>query len=104
MAASITTRSYDIARTGANDAESVLSATAVRTRGIAERELGAEFVPAVMRPLFPRLSPCATSPRGGAPAPRAPIRSPRSARPNRWTRAASAAADSAPHHHAPTGE
>ena len=34
MATSITTRSYDTARTGANDAESVLSATAVRTRGI----------------------------------------------------------------------
>jgi outer membrane protein assembly factor BamB len=36
MAASITTRSYDTARTGANDAELVLSATAVRTRGIAK--------------------------------------------------------------------
>lgn len=34
MATSITTRSYDNARTGANDAESALSATAVRTRGI----------------------------------------------------------------------
>src|SRR5215472_1768358 len=34
MAPSITTRSYDSARTGANDGESVLSATAVRTRGI----------------------------------------------------------------------
>jgi outer membrane protein assembly factor BamB len=34
MATSITTRSYDSARTGANDAESALSATAVRTRGI----------------------------------------------------------------------
>lgn len=34
MATSITTRSYDSARTGANDAETVLSATAVRTRGV----------------------------------------------------------------------
>ena len=34
MATSITTRGYDTARTGANDAETVLSATAVRTRGI----------------------------------------------------------------------
>ena len=34
MAPSITTRSYDLARSGANDAETVLSATAVRTRGV----------------------------------------------------------------------
>jgi outer membrane protein assembly factor BamB len=36
MALSITTRSYDLARTGANDHETVLSASAVGTRGIAK--------------------------------------------------------------------
>jgi hypothetical protein len=36
MAASVTTRSYDQARTGANNAETVLTATAVRTKGIAK--------------------------------------------------------------------
>lgn len=36
MATSITTRSYDTARTGATDSETVLSATAVRARGIAK--------------------------------------------------------------------
>ena len=36
MTTSITTRSYDTARTGAIDTEAVLSATAVRTRGIAK--------------------------------------------------------------------
>jgi outer membrane protein assembly factor BamB len=36
MAPSITTRSYDLARTGATDHEVVLSASAVRTRGIAK--------------------------------------------------------------------
>src|SRR5271165_2846057 len=36
MPSSITTRSYDSARTGANDQETILSATAVRTRGIAK--------------------------------------------------------------------
>jgi PQQ enzyme repeat len=36
MAPSITTRGYDLARTGATDHEAVLSATAVRTRGIAK--------------------------------------------------------------------
>ena len=35
MPPSVTTRSYDLARTGANDDETQLSATAVRTRGIA---------------------------------------------------------------------
>lgn len=34
MAGSVTTRSYDLARTGANNAETVLTATAVRTKGI----------------------------------------------------------------------
>ena len=34
MVASVTTRSYDRARTGANNSETVLTATAVRTRGI----------------------------------------------------------------------
>jgi hypothetical protein len=34
MAASVTTRSYDLARTGATNSETVLTATAVRTRGI----------------------------------------------------------------------
>ncbi|OAF12459.1 hypothetical protein AYJ54_06445 [Bradyrhizobium centrolobii] len=34
MAASVTTRSYDHARTGANNSETVLTATAVRTKGI----------------------------------------------------------------------
>lgn len=36
MAPSITTRGYDLARTGATNHETVLSATAVRTRGIAK--------------------------------------------------------------------
>jgi hypothetical protein len=36
MSPSISTRSYDSARTGANDQETILSATAVRTRGIAK--------------------------------------------------------------------
>ncbi|MCK1385617.1 hypothetical protein [Bradyrhizobium sp. 21] len=36
MATSVTTRSYDNARTGANDSETVLTATAVRTHGIAK--------------------------------------------------------------------
>jgi outer membrane protein assembly factor BamB len=36
MALSIATRSYDLARTGATDHEVVLSASAVRTRGIAK--------------------------------------------------------------------
>jgi outer membrane protein assembly factor BamB len=34
MSGPVTTRSYDLARSGANDGETVLSATAVRTRGI----------------------------------------------------------------------
>ena len=34
MPASVTTRSYDHARTGANNSETVLTATAVRNRGI----------------------------------------------------------------------
>jgi hypothetical protein len=34
MAASVTTRSYDLARTGVNNAETALTATAVRTKGI----------------------------------------------------------------------
>src|SRR5580658_8549608 len=36
MSSSVTTRSYDNARTGANDEETVLSATTVRTSGIAK--------------------------------------------------------------------
>ncbi len=36
MAGSVTTRSYDLARTGATNAETVLTATAVRTKGIAK--------------------------------------------------------------------
>ena len=36
MAASVTTRGYDQARTGANNSETVLTATAVRTKGIAK--------------------------------------------------------------------
>ncbi|HEY2137939.1 MAG TPA: hypothetical protein VGH49_18785 [Xanthobacteraceae bacterium] len=36
MTASVTTRSYDLARSGANDGETELSATAVRARGIAK--------------------------------------------------------------------
>ncbi len=34
MVTSVTTRSYDLARTGATNAETVLTATAVRTKGI----------------------------------------------------------------------